>query len=131
MTTPEEPPEQTSPLGEVDPHSLNYLFFADPLSLSNDDVGRIVDEVLAKRALWEKEEVEAKRTGRPRRSSVYKTPLPKGKLTLEMIGLSGKNVIPAGTEQEAEGKPKLFTDVSRIVDKKLVDSTKKDAADEH
>lgn len=63
------PPQ--SPLAEANPRSLDELFNADPLSLTDEDVGKIVADFRNKRHLWEKEEQEAKTQGR-RRKKVYK-----------------------------------------------------------
>lgn len=43
-----------SPLTEASPTSLQELFDKDPLSLTDDDVERIVGELRAQRDRWEK-----------------------------------------------------------------------------
>lgn len=42
-----------TPLAEASPLSLQELFDKDPLSLSDDDIERIVTELRAARAKWE------------------------------------------------------------------------------
>jgi hypothetical protein len=45
--------ETTSPLAEALPTSLQELFDRDPLSLTDDDIDRIVAELRAQRSRWE------------------------------------------------------------------------------
>ena len=78
---------QQSPLNEADPRSLDDLYAADPLSLTDDDVDKIVKDLREKRALWEKEDKEAQAQGRARRPKVYKSPPPKGQLSLDSLGI--------------------------------------------
>ena len=82
--------ETASPLAEADARSLNDLFDADPLSLSDRDIDLIVQNIRENREKWAREESEAKRQGRARRPSAYKTPPAQGKLSLDMIGLGKK-----------------------------------------
>lgn len=49
-TTP--PSEQSSPLNEALPDSLNILFAMDPEKLSDTDIGRIVENLRESRRLW-------------------------------------------------------------------------------
>lgn len=79
-----------SPLTEPDPRSLDDLYSADPLSLTDSDVDRIVDDLREKRALWIKEEAEAGAQGR-RAKKTYKEAPKKGQLTL-----SGLNIVMPG-----------------------------------
>jgi len=76
-----------SPLTEADPRSLDDLYAADPLGLTNDDVDKIVSDLRQKRALWENEDKEAQAQGRARRPKTYKEPPPKGQLSLDSLGI--------------------------------------------
>lgn len=80
-----------SPLSEPDPRSLDDLFAADPLSLTDEDIDRIVDELRTKRALWEREDAEAKQQSRARRPTAYRDPPKKGTLTLKDLGIGKKH----------------------------------------
>lgn len=74
-------------LNTTDPKSLDDLYNADPLSLTNEDVDRITADLREKRALWAKEDAGAKSQGRARRPKAYKAPVPKGQLSLDDLGL--------------------------------------------
>jgi hypothetical protein len=80
-------PTEKSPLSEPDPRSLDDLFAADPLSLTDTDVDRIAEELRAKRALWEKEDQESKAQGRARRPTAYRDAPEKGQLSLKDLKL--------------------------------------------
>lgn len=79
-----------SPLGEADPHSLDNLYAGDPLSLTDADVDKIVDDLRKKKALWEIEDAAAQSQGRARRPKAYKSAPPKGQLDLSDLGLGKK-----------------------------------------
>ena len=79
-----------SPLSEADPRSLDDLYAADPLSLIDDNVDKIVADFRQKRALWASEDAAAKSQGRARRPKEYKSAPPKGQLDLGGLGI-GKN----------------------------------------
>ena len=81
-----------SPLTEPDPRSLNDLYSADPLSLTNPDVDRITDDLIEKRDLWIKEEAAAGAQGR-RTKKVYKEAPGKGQLSL-----AGLNIVMPGKD---------------------------------
>ena len=81
-----------SPLSEADPRSLNDLYNDDPLNLTDSDVDRITDDLIAKRALWIKEEAEAGAQGR-RTKKVYKEAPGKGQLSL-----AGLNIVMPGKD---------------------------------
>ena len=76
-----------SPLSEADPRSLDDLYAADPLTLTDADVDKIVADLRKKRALWESEDAAAQSQGRARRPKEYKAPPPKGQLDLSSLGL--------------------------------------------
>ena len=76
-----------NPLSEADSRSLDDLYAADPLSLTNGDVDKIVDVLIQKRVTWQKEDSEAQAQGRSRRPKAYKTPPTKGQLSLGDLGL--------------------------------------------
>ena len=75
-----------SPLSEADPRSLDELYAADPLGLTDADVDRITKDLREKRALWSKEEAEAGAQGR-RRKKTYKKAPKKGDLNLGNLGI--------------------------------------------
>lgn len=79
-----------SPLSEADPRSLDDLYAADPLSLTDDDVDKIVSDLRQKRALWATEDAEAQSQGRARRPKAYKSAPPKGQMDLSDLGLGKK-----------------------------------------
>ena len=79
--------ENKSPLEEADPRSLDDLYAADPLSLTDDDVDKIVADLRQKRALWASEDAAAQSQGRARRPKEYKAAPPKGQLSLGGLGL--------------------------------------------
>ncbi len=79
-------PEE-SPLSEADPKSLDDLYAADPLNLTDDDVDKIVADLRQKRALWASEDAAAQAQGRSRKPKVYKAAPPKGQLSLAGLGL--------------------------------------------
>ncbi len=76
-----------SPLSEADPRSLDDLYAADPLSLTDNDVDKIVADLREKRALWESEDAAAQSQGRARRPKEYKSAPPKGQLNLKDLGI--------------------------------------------
>jgi len=82
------PPE--NPLSEADPRSLDDLYAADPLSLTDNDVDKIVADLRQKRALWQREDAAAQAQGRARRPKEYKAAPPKGQLDLAGLGLGKK-----------------------------------------
>ncbi len=75
-----------SPLSEADPQSLDDLYSADPLSLTDSDVERIVSDLREKREQWEKQEAE---TGpkKSRTKKSYKEAPEKGQLTLDNLNI--------------------------------------------
>jgi len=79
-----------TPLSEVEANSLDILFSADPLDLTDNDVDKLVDEYRATRALWQKEDSEAQAQGRPRKTKVYKEAPAAGKLNLGDLGMGKK-----------------------------------------
>jgi len=79
-------PDQ-SPLSEADPKSLDDLYTADPLTLTDNDVDKLVDDLREKKALWENEDATAQSQGRARRPKEYKAAPPKGQLDLNSLGL--------------------------------------------
>lgn len=83
-----EQQDQPSPLSEADPKSLDELFAADPLDLTNKNLAALVTELRAHRDHWAKEESEAQAQSRTRRPKKYKAAPPKGSLTLENLGLT-------------------------------------------
>jgi len=78
---------EESPLSEADPKSLDDLYVADPLALTDNDVDKIVDDLRQKKALWESEDAAAQSQGRARHPKEYKAPPPKGQLNLGSLGL--------------------------------------------
>lgn len=82
-------PEE-SPLSEANPRSLDDLYSADPLSLTDDDVDKITNDLRQKRSLWEKEDAAAQAQGRARRPKEYKSAPPKGQLSLDALGIKLK-----------------------------------------
>ena len=76
-----------NPLSEADPRSLDDLYAADPLTLTDNDVDKIVADFRKKRALWESEDAAAQSQGRARRPKEYKAAPPKGQLSLENLGI--------------------------------------------
>jgi hypothetical protein len=95
------PDQQTppSPLAEADPKSLDELFNADPLELTNKDLAALVTELRANRDKWAKEEAESQTKARPRRPSKYKAVPPKGSLSLENLGLTNVT-LPKGKKDD-------------------------------
>jgi len=78
-----------SPLEEADPRSLDELYSADPLSLTDSDVDRIVDNLVEKRALWAAAEVEAASKGTKKPSKAYLAKQEKGSIELGDLGIGG------------------------------------------
>jgi hypothetical protein len=76
-----------SPLAEAEPRSLDELYAADPLSLTDSDVDKIVTDLCEKRDLWMKEEKEAGAQGRKRKTKVYKEAPKPGELSLGGLGI--------------------------------------------
>ncbi len=76
-----------NPLGEADPRSLDDLYAADPLSLTDSDVDKIVADLRQKRDLWQTEDAAAQSQGRARKPKAYKSAPPKGQLNLASLGL--------------------------------------------
>ena len=76
-----------SVLKEPDPRSLDDLYSADPLSLTNDELDNLVADWRSKRALWEREESAAQSEGRRRRPKAYKEAPEKGQLSLSNLGI--------------------------------------------
>ncbi len=76
-----------SPLTEADPRSLDELYAADPLSLTDADVDKIVEDLREKRDLWMKEEAEAGSQGRRRKTKIYKEAPKPGQLSLGGLGI--------------------------------------------
>ena len=56
--------EEPNPLTEAKPTSIDELFSRDPLSLTDDDVALIVDQLRAHRRLWAAEEKSSKKSGK-------------------------------------------------------------------
>ena len=82
-----EQQDQSSPLAEADPRSLDELFNEDPLKLTNPDIAGLVAEFRANKHKWAKEDAAAQAQGRTRRPKEYKAKLPKGQISLSTIGL--------------------------------------------
>ncbi len=76
-----------NPLSEADPRSLDDLYSSDPLSLTDDDVDKIVADLRQKRALWATEDAAAQAQGRTRKPKAYKSAPPKGQLSLGDLGI--------------------------------------------
>ncbi len=76
-----------SVLKEANPKSLDDLYNADPLSLTNDDIDRLTEDHRSKRHLWEREEKSAQAEGRKRRPKSYKEAPKSGQLSLSSLGL--------------------------------------------
>jgi len=89
-----------SPLAEPTIDSINALYNADPLNLTNDDLDVMIEDHLKNQKLWKKEDGEAKSQGRSRKPSVYKRALPPGQLKLEDLGLDGAIDIPPPKEKK-------------------------------
>ena len=79
-----------TPLTEAEPRSLDELYSADPLSLTDDDIDKMVADLREKRKLWAKEESASKTEGRARRPSAYKDAPETGKISLGDLGLLKK-----------------------------------------
>lgn len=79
--------EEKTPLAKADPKSLDDLYSSDPLDLTDDDVDRITADLREKRALWAREDAEAKTQGRKRSTKAWKEPPEKGQLSLADLGL--------------------------------------------
>lgn len=75
-----------SPLVEADSRSLDELYSADPLDLTDSDIDRITKDLREKRDLWSKKEAEAGAQGR-KRKKVYKEAPKKGDLSLGGLGI--------------------------------------------
>ena len=81
---------QESPLKQADPKSLDELFNADPLDITNTDLEALVAEYRLNRHKWAKEEAESKTQGRASRPKEYKAKIPKGSIKLADLGLGKK-----------------------------------------
>ena len=79
-----------TPLSEAEPRSLDELFSADPLSITNDELDIMVAEQREKRHLWAKEEAASQAEGRARRPSAYKDAPETGKIKLSDLDLLTK-----------------------------------------
>ena len=79
-----------TPLSEAEPRSLDELYSADPLSLTDDDIDKMVADLREKRVLWAKEESESQAQGRARKPSVYKDAPKKGSISLDDLDLGKK-----------------------------------------
>ncbi len=77
-----------SPLAEAEPDSLDELYYKDPLDLTDSDLDKIVEDLRAKRALFVREDKEAKVQGRRRRPKTYKNAPKQGELSLDSLGIS-------------------------------------------
>lgn len=53
-------PGSTNPLTEADPLSLDALFSADPLTLTDADIDRMVARLRSERAKWASQEAKPK-----------------------------------------------------------------------
>lgn len=53
-------PNETSPLAEARPTSLDELFSRDPLDLQDQDISIIITELRKQRALWAAAEAQGK-----------------------------------------------------------------------
>lgn len=72
-----------SPLKVVSEQTLGELFAADPESLTDDDVEKMVDGLIAHRQFWAAQEAEAKVTGkRPKAKKIPKVDVSKLELDL-------------------------------------------------
>ena len=78
-----------SPLKEADPRSLDELYSADPLSLTDPDVDRIVDNLVEKRDLWAAAEAKAASTGKKKPAKAYLPKTEKGSIELGDLGIGG------------------------------------------
>lgn len=85
------------PLDEIQEQSgeptLDALFNTDPLALTEQDLDRIIAVMRERRALWQREEVEARTAGRRANPNAAKPAKPaklsgpKKKITLADLGL--------------------------------------------
>lgn len=75
-------PTSTNPLLEADIASLDYIFSADPLSLSEAEIGRAVEALRKQRAAWAQAEAEGK-TKAPRARATSAPAAAKAKLSLD------------------------------------------------
>ena len=73
------------PIEEPDVMSIDELYSADTLDLTNDNLDALVDDLWKKREVWLVEDKEAKRTGRKPKKQ-YKPAPEKGQLTLKDLG---------------------------------------------
>jgi protein tyrosine phosphatase len=55
-----EEPKMQSPLAEANPESLQEIFDKDPLSLTDDNIEQVVQELRAQRDKWELAEKKTK-----------------------------------------------------------------------
>ena len=78
-----------SPLEEADPRSLDELYYLDPLSLTDPDLDRMVDNQIEKRALWAQAEVEAASKGTKKPAKAYLPKTEKGSIDLNDLGIGG------------------------------------------
>lgn len=77
---PEQSPQQTSPMAEADPHSLDELMSRDPKLNTRKDRDVIVAEYRRMRGLWEKAKAEGK-------TRAPKEPKAKVSTSLDDLGL--------------------------------------------
>ena len=75
-----------SVLKEANPKSLDDIYNADPLGLTDDNLDELIDDWRNKRHLWEREEKAAQSEGRNRKKSYREAPKP-GQLSLGSLGL--------------------------------------------
>jgi len=66
-----------SPLSEANPRSIEDLFEADPLDITQVELTSMVEHYRENRAAWSAEDREAKASGRSRQTSKYKEPSKK------------------------------------------------------
>ena len=84
MTTSDSTSE--SQLLAADARSLDELFNADPLTLSDDEFRAVIKKLRAARKTWEAEDASSKAQGRRARTS-------KGaKVTLDTLGLTPEQI---------------------------------------
>lgn len=73
------------PIEEPEVMSIDELYSADSLDLTNDNLDALVKDLWEKRKVWLVEDKEAKKTGRKPKKQ-YKPAPEKGQLTLKDLG---------------------------------------------
>lgn len=99
-------PTPRNPLDSVDPLEIEELFSRDPLSLTEEDISEITQQLVrafrAERLAWEDEKAKAKITGK--RTSGVRTKKLQKKAALEAIKsgsakLDLSAIVPGGTKK--------------------------------